>query len=227
MRKQKGKLIVLDGTDGSGKTTQTRLLVARMRKAGHKVKIADFPQYGKKSAGLIENYLTGKYGEADKVDPYIASLFYAVDRYDFSFKLNKWLNVGYHVISNRYVASSMGHQAGKIKDKAKRKKYLKWLYNLEYNLLKVPKPHLNIILHVPADISQKLVDKKSYRNYLKGKKRDQHEGNKKHLQNAEQSYLEVVKTFPRFELIECVKGGEIMSRKEVHGKVWRVVEKIL
>lgn len=224
---KKGKLIVLDGTDGSGKTTQAHLLVNRLRQNGHKVKLADFPQYGHKSAGLIENYLTGQYGEADKVDPYIASLFYALDRYDFSFKLNNWLNAGCHVISNRYVASSMGHQAGKIKNKKQRQKFLRWLDELEYNLLRIPQPDLNIILHVPAEIAQKLVDHKGPRAYLNGQKRDQHEKNRQHLLNAEKSYLEVAKTFPKFQLIECARNGEIMARKEIHGKIWEAIKNIL
>ncbi|HDH07740.1 MAG TPA: thymidylate kinase, partial [Candidatus Moranbacteria bacterium] len=143
-----GKFIVIDGTDGSGKATQTKLLVERLKNDGHDVEIADFPQYGKKSAGLIEKYLNGKYGSAEEVGPYRASIFYACDRYDASFKIRKAVEEGKIVISNRYVTANMGHQGGKIKDPEERKKYFNWLYNLEYETFSIPRPDLNIILHV-------------------------------------------------------------------------------
>ena len=109
---KKGKFIVIDGTDGSGKATQTKLLVKKLRKEKYKVKLADFPQYNKKSAGLVEEYLSGKYGTEKNVGPYVASIFYACDRYDASFKIRKWLKEGNIVISNRYVTANMGHQGG-------------------------------------------------------------------------------------------------------------------
>ena len=91
-RSRRGRFIVIDGTDGSGKATQTKLLAQKLERTGFDVKIADFPQYGQKSAGLIKEYLNGKYGEADTVNPYHASIFFACDRYDASFKIKKWLN---------------------------------------------------------------------------------------------------------------------------------------
>ena len=116
--------IVIDGTDGSGKATQTQLLVEKLKSLGFDVEIADFPQYGQKSAGLVEEYLNGVYGSAQDVGPYRASILYAVDRYAASFKIKKWLEEGKIVVSNRYVSANMGHQAGKIKDYAERDKFL-------------------------------------------------------------------------------------------------------
>ena len=101
MEKYPGKLIVIDGTDGSGKTTQLKLLKERLQNQGYSVKEADFPQYNTKSAGLVEEYLSGKYGSADEVTPYQSSIFYAVDRFDASFQIKKWLKEGYIVLSNR------------------------------------------------------------------------------------------------------------------------------
>ena len=112
MQKQTGKFIVIDGTDGSGKATQTELLVKRLAQAGYEVVMADFPQYGQKSAGLVEHYLNGKYGTALDVGPYRASIFYAADRYDASFQIRQWLKEGKIVISNRYVTANMAHQGG-------------------------------------------------------------------------------------------------------------------
>ena len=215
-----GKFIVIDGTDGSGKGTQTKILIDRLLQSGCKIKMADFPQYDTKSAGLVEEYLNGKYGHAKEVGPYRASIFYAVDRYDASFKIKKWLKNGYTIISNRYVTANMGHQGGKISDPVERKKYLDWLYELEYNLFQIPKPDLNIILHVDAAIAQKLVDNKGKRNYLKGKKRDIHEDDINHLRDAEKVYLEIAKSYPNFTLIECTKNSQILSREKIHEIIW-------
>jgi len=217
---KKGRFIVIDGTDGSGKATQTKLLVARLKKEGHKVEEMDFPQYGKKSAVLVEKYLNGEFGSAQEVGPYRGSIFYACDRYAASFKIRKWLSEGKIVICNRYVTANMGHQGGKIKNKKKRQDYFKWLYNLEYNIFSIPKPDINVILHVDAAVAQKLVDSKEKRAYIKNGKRDIHENDLKHLRDAEKVYLEIAKSFPEFILVECTRNSEIMSKKEISDLVW-------
>lgn len=221
----KGRFIVIDGTDGSGKATQTKLLVAELKTGGYPVEMTDFPQYGTKSAGLIEEYLNGKYGQ---VGPEAASIFYAIDRFDASFKLRQWLKEGKIVISNRYVTANAGHQGGKISDDFDRLKFFKWLDNLEYNIFGIPKPDLNVILHVPAKMAQKLVDKKSSldREYVNGKKRDLHEADIKHLLNAEKVYMEIARLFPNTKLVECVAGGKLLDPQSVHNKVWELVRRI-
>ena len=194
----KGLFIMLEGTDGSGKTTQTTLLVERLEQEGIDVEQISFPQYGSPSATMVEAYLNGNFGSAEEVGPYKASIFYATDRYAASKKIKNWLDAGKVVIANRYVASNMGHQGGKIKNAEKRKEYLDWNYNLEYNIFQIPKPDVNIILHVTPEISQQLVDKKEEREYLKGKKRDIHEDDLNHLRDAEQAYLDIAKTYEEF-----------------------------
>ncbi len=223
--KQRGRFIVIDGTDGSGKATQTNLLVEELKLGGYPVEMTDFPQYGTKSAGLIEEYLNGKYGQ---VGPKAASIFYAIDRFDASFKIREWLKEGKIVISNRYVTANAGHQGGKIPDDIDRLKFFKWLDNLEYNIFGIPKPDLNVILHVPAKIAQKLVDKKSAteRKYANGKKRDLHEADLKHLLNAEKAYLEIARLFPNTKLVECISNGQLLSPQEIHNKVWDLVRRI-
>jgi len=220
MQKTRGKFIVIDGTDGSGKATQTQLLVERLSAAGYGVVMADFPQYGKRSAGLVEQYLNGTYGNAEEVGPYRASIFYAVDRYDASFQIRRWLIEGKIVISNRYVTANMAHQGGKIKDRQKRREYFKWLFQLEYGLFNIPRPDLNIILHVDAAIAQKLVDKKGIRSYLKGEKRDIHEADINHLREAEKVYLEIARSFSDCELVECTAAGRIMPRQKINDLIW-------
>ena len=221
-----GKFIVIDGTDGSGKTTQFNLLVDKLKAQGFAVEVADFPQYNTKSAGLVEEYLSGKYGNADQVTPYQSSIFYAVDRYDASFKIRQWLSEGKIVIANRYVSANMGHQGGKISNPLERKVFFNWLYELEYKLLNIPKPDLSLILHVEAEIAQQLASKRCREDWV-GKTRDIHEENLNHLQSAEQIYLEIAKTFPDFRLIKCTREGEIMDRQEIHDLVWIYTEQIL
>lgn len=217
---------MLEGTDGSGKSAQTELLLNHLKKEKYDVVKISFPQYGMPSATMVELYLNGEFGTAAEVGPYRASIFYAVDRYAASKKIKQWLDDGKIVIANRYVGSNMGHQGGKIKNKTERKKYLDWNYNLEYNIFGIPKPDVNLILHVTPQISQQLVDKKANREYLKGKKRDIHEDDLKHLSDAEQAYIEIAKIYPGFELIECVKDDKIMPPDEIHEKNLELYTKI-
>lgn len=214
-----GKLIVIDGTDGSGKTTQTDFLIERLKKEGHAVETVSFPQYNQKSAGLVEEYLEGKYGKADEVDAKIASIFYAVDRFDASFKMREWLAQGKIVIANRYVSSNLGHQGGKILNSKRREKTLQWLYDLEYKLFKLPKPDISVVLFVPPEISQKMANDRGREDWH-NKKRDVHEEDIAHLKAAAQAYLFICKTFTGFYLINCVEDNQIMSREQIHELVW-------
>lgn len=217
---------MLDGIDGSGKSTQTELLVSHLKKEGYPVEMISFPQYGTKSAGPIEDYLNGLYGSAEEVGPYRASIFYAVDRYAAAPKIRKWLSESKMVIANRYVASNMGHQGGKIKDPVERKKFFEWNDNLEYNIFAIPRPDLNLILHVSAEIAQQLVDKKGERKYVGGIKRDIHEDDLAHLKNAEEAYLEIARSFPNFVLVECVEDNQILPMEVIHEKIWGIIQNL-
>lgn len=226
-----GKLIVFEGLDGSGKSTQSKLLFNRLKSKGLKVCKIDFPQYGKKSAGLVEEYLNGKYGNAKEVGPWVASLFYACDRYDASFLIKKWLKQGSIVISDRYVASNIGHQGGKIKNKKQREKYLKWLHELEYEIFNIPKPDITFILKISPKLSKKMAPKihdsekqKKRKQYLGKKVRDIHEKDIQHLAQALSSYLEAARLFPRdFEIIECISKGKLMPLDKIHEIIWKKV----
>lgn len=232
---KKGKFIVFEGIDGSGKSTQMKLLVKRLEKEGYDVVTIDFPQYGQKSAGPTEEYLNGRYGASLDVGPYRASALFAVDHYDGSFKIKEWLKKGKIVVSDRYFQSNIGHQGGKIKDKKERKKFLKWLYGLELGIFGIPNPDITLILKVPPRVSQVMVgnindEKKKARKklYLGNKKRDLHEKDINHLIDAERSYLEAAKEFPKdFTLVDCMEREELLSPEIIHQKVWKIVNKIL
>jgi dTMP kinase len=225
----RGIFIVLEGTDGSGKGTQAKILYERLEKAGLPVEKISFPQYGGKSAGLVEEYLNGKYGPPNKLNPYAASLFYALDRFDLSAKIREKIENGRIVLADRYVDSNAGHQGGKIKNEKERAEFIAWLYDIEYGILSVPQPDITIILRVPAEIGQKLIIRKEKRDYIAGgKKQDGHEADLGHLQAAENSYLWLVKNYPdKHILIECLNQGRLLSPQEISQKIWKVVEPLL
>ena len=221
----KGKLIVIDGPDGSGKTTQFNLLIEKLKSEGIDYATKDFPQYGKKSAGAVEEYLNGTYGTSKQVGPYRASIFFAVDRYDASFEMRQWLNEGKVVLCNRYVTANMAHQGGKIDDPKVRQGYFEWLKELEFNLFKIPQPDVNIFLSVPAEIGQQLVDKKGHRDYVGGEKRDIHEADLDHLRDTIRVYLELSRILPNAKLIDCAPDNKLMPQEKVHEKIWNIVSK--
>jgi len=225
---KKGKFIVLEGIDGSGKTVQFGRLIKRLKEKKIDFKKIDFPRYGKPSSYFVEQYLNGSYGGWKDVSAYRASLFYALDRFAASSQLKDWLKKGKVVISNRYVGSNLGHQGVKIHNKTGRKQFYQWVNNLEYGILGLPKPDLNIFLHVPAEICFDLVEKKGKREYLGKKTRDIHEQDIKHLKQAEKIFCEVRKLYHKdFFKIECVKGKKLLSRQEISDKIWKAVEKVL
>ncbi len=215
-----GIFISIEGTDGSGKGTQTELLVKRLKDDGKDVEIISFPQYGESSAAVVEDYLHGKFGTAQEVGPYRGSVFYAIDRYAASKKIRAWLDENKIVIANRYVGSNMAHQGGKISDPIEQAKYFAWVYDLEYNIFAIPKPDYNFILHVPAAVAQNLVDQKENRDYLHGKKRDIHEDDLAHLKAAETTYLKIAQKFPEYTIIECAPQGKLQSIEEIHQLIW-------
>jgi dTMP kinase len=226
MENTSGKFIVIDGTDGSGKTTQLNLLKAKLEEEGYAVAVADFPQYNTKSAGLVEEYLSGKYGQADDVDPYKASIFYAVDRYDASQKIKQWLNEGKIVLANRYTSASLGHQGCKIDNPLERKVFFNWLYDLEYKIFEIPRPDLTLILQVEPEISFQLAQDRAREDWI-GKTQDIHENDFEHLKKAEQVYVEIANTLPGFRLIKCTHNGQILSRESIHFLVWLAANQLV
>lgn len=218
----KGKFIVIEGTDGSGKGTQVHLLVKRLKEEGKEVEMVDFPQYDSPSSYFVAKYLRGEYGTAEEVGPYRGSLLYALDRYDKSFDIKKWLQEGKYVIANRYVSANMGHQAGKIDNLQERDTYLEWLDNLEYGMLNIPRPDQTIFLFVPPEIGQKMVDHKNARSYTNGKERDIHEADLEHLHKASQAYFYVAEKYG-WTTLECVKDGVMLSREDIHEKIYKAI----
>ena len=230
MKKNKGTFIVIDGTDGSGKATQVELLTKRLKKEGKTVKTVDFPEYYKNFFGkFIGHCLTEQYYNFSHLHPKIASVLYAADRWESSEEIREWLNKGYIVIANRYVSANQIHQGGKIVNAKKRKDFLEWLDEMEYHVFNIPKPAGVLYLSVPLSVSQRLMkerDKNSSRSY-KGNKKDVHEKDPTHLENARRSALKLVKELNNFVKIDCAPKGEILPREEIHEMVYKQVRKLI
>ena len=230
MKKHKGKLIVIDGTDGSGKTTQVVLLTDRLKKEGYKIKVVDFPEYYKNFFGkFIGHCLSEQYYNWLGVHPKIASVMYAADRWESSEEIRKSIKAGYIVIANRYVSANQIHQGGKIKSAKKRADFMKWLDEMEYEVFKIPRPDLTLYLSLPINIVLQLLkdrdSSKMKREYLK-KKKDVHESDTNFLINSRKSALKLEKEIPNFIKVECSEKGKILSREQIHEKVYEEVEKI-
>ncbi len=227
---RRGKLIVIDGTDGSGKETQTNLLIKHLKKDGHRVKIVDFPDYYSNFFGkFIGHCLSEQYYNFVKVHPKIASVLYAADRFESKDKIDKWLKNGFIIIANRYASANQIHQGGKISNTKKRENFLKWLAEMEYKVFKIPKPDVVLYLSVPIPIVLKLMRGRSNgktRAYLK-KKKDVHEKDTKFLENSRKSALWLAKTQRGWIKIECIKNGKIDTRENIHKEIYKKIKKII
>lgn len=161
--RMKGTLIVLEGIDGSGKETQSALLEKKLRQEKREVMHVSFPDYDSPSSSLVKMYLKGDFGrDPSDVNPYAASLFYAVDRFaSYRMKWKSFYEKGGIIIADRYTTSNMVHQMTKYEDAEKREEFLSWLEKTEYEELELPRPDLVILLDIPLSVSEGLVKKKS------------------------------------------------------------------
>lgn len=215
-RRRIGKLIVVDGGNGSGKTTQGELIINFLKKKQVKAKYFHFPQYYNSFHGkTVARFLNGEFGNIDQVSPYLSSLAYAVDRATAKREMEDFLNKGGYVVSDRYVTSSMAHQGAKFKDGKNKKEFLKWIYELEYKVHKMPKENLVIYLYVPWKIGLELTKTKGDRAYLKGKE-DIAEKDLNHRIQSEKMYLELTKRYKHWVKIDCVKNGKLLPPKMIH-----------
>ena len=219
----RGKIIVIEGTDCSGKETQSKKIIEKFNNCRY----FSFPNYDSPTGKIIGGPYLGKsyicdgwFPEgADAVDSKIASLYYAADRKYNIDKINQMLDDGYNVILDRYVYSNMAHQGGKIKHANERKKMYKWLEQLEFDLLELPKPDVKIFLYVPLEVSMKI--RKNRKEIF-----DQHESNLDHLKHAEQAYLELVDLY-NFIKIDCTIDNKMKSIEEINEEICKYLKKVL
>ena len=218
----RGKLIAIEGIDGSGKRTQVELLTAALRGLGHSVYATGFPQYDSWFGKMVGQFLNGEFGPLESVDPHFSALLYAGDRFEAKSKLETALNNGHIVLVDRYIGSNLAHQTAHV-DAAKRAAFQEWIEHLEYAIYGLPKEDLVLYLRVPAVEAQKLVALKSARSYTSAEK-DILESSLRHLEDAAAMYDALSKR-PNWKTIECFDSKRNQMRpaeeiaKEILGAV--------
>ena len=219
-----GKLIIIEGTDGSGKQTQTELLYKKLKKikGEDKVKKISFPNYESRASEPVKMYLAGEFGKtAESVNAYAASVLYSVDRFaSFKTEWEEFYNNGGIVISDRYTISNMIHQVPKILDKAEREKYLDWLIDLEWRKIGIPKPDVVFFLDIPFEFSQKLMQDRE--NKITGEKeKDIHEKDKNYLRNAYETAKQLSLKYG-WNVISCVSEDKLRTIKDINDEMLKI-----
>ena len=219
-----GKLIVIEGTDGSGKSTQFRALTERLQKDGKAFKTLVFPRYSEPSSALIRMYLGGEFGSSPAdVNAYAASAFYAVDRYaSYKQDWGQWYEDGGLIVSDRYTTSNAVHQASKEQGQAQ-EEFLKWLYEFEYDKLGLPRPDLTIYLDVPTDFTEKLLRS---REAATNTSADIHEQDTAYLATCRLTGRAAAKYYG-WTVVNCVQDGNMRSIEDIHEEIYRYVRQCL
>ena len=217
----KGKLIVIEGTDGTGKATQAELLIQYLKKNRIRVKYYDFPQYHHNFFGdMVARFLRGEYGTFHQSSPYLVSLPYALDRATVGKEMRTWLAGGGWIVCNRYVSSHLAHQTAKLSTSKERSAFIRWEECLEYTVLGVPKEDRVICLNVPTAIASRLIHQKTKRSYLKTRGKDLAERDLKHQKVASDMYVLLAKRLKHWRLIKCVDHkGKLLPIASIHEKV--------
>lgn len=212
-----GKLIVIEGTDGSGKSTQFRMLTQRLQNENKPFQRLVFPQYSEESSALIRMYLGGQFGSSPSdVNAYAASTFYAVDRYASYKKVwGQWYENGGLVVSDRYTTSNAVHQASKEPD-GKKEVFLKWLYELEYDHMGLPKPDLVIYLDVPTDFTETMLRSREASTNTKA---DIHESDMQYLATCREMG-KLAAGYYGWTVISCVENGKMRTIEDIHNEIY-------
>jgi len=223
-----GKLFAIEGTDGSGKQTQFNKLCERLKADGVDFRTISFPNYDSPTSTLVKMYLAGDFGKnAKDVNAYIASTFYAADRYA-TFKLEKldeYYNNGGIILADRYTTANMVHQTGKIADPAERQKFLDWLLDFEFNLYGLPAPTRVFFLNMPTEYALELM-KNRENKITHGKEKDIHERDASHLKDSYDAACSLVEKYDWCE-VKCVKDNQIRTIDDIHEEIYQEVKKYL
>ena len=219
-------LVNIEGIDGSGKGTQAARLQARLVAQGCRTQLVSFPRYRETNFGhKVADFLNGRFGQLNEVNPFLASLLYAGDR----FESKAWLTdaIEHHdvVIFDRYVASNMAHQASKL-DGAERAELIAWIQQLEFGVYELPRPDLSVLLDIPPQVAQQLIARKAPRDYTE-QAADLQESDSTHLERTRQVYLELARTQPGWKRVSCVQEGQLRTADEIEAEIWGLVQPLL
>ena len=227
MQQTKPLYLVIEGIDGAGKETQTRLLKEYLKSLGKKVVTQSFPNYGTDGCKPVQMYLDGKLSKtANEVNAYQSSVLFAVDRFCTMTQLNKTIDNDSVVVFDRYVSSNMLHQGGKIHNDAELEKFLKWLEEFEFEVMKIPRPDKIFFLSVPPEISMKLIAER--KNLKSMTEKDIQESDENHLKNAFETGTKISKMFG-WEVIDCVdhEKNYIRSKEDISKEIQAKVNALL
>ena len=222
--------IVIEGLDGAGKSTQIELLSKYFKSKNKSVEYLHFPTYNSEIfGGLISDFLSGKFGELSCVNPYLVALLFAGDRFNMSQKIQKHLDEGTNVIADRYVYSNIAFQGAKLNSKKEQAEICEWIFKMEYEYFKIPKPDLNIFLNVPLEFTKKTLEKrreKNDREYLKGNQ-DIHEANIEFQAKVLKMYKLAIQKYPDFKKIDCYDANnKIFTPEKISEKIIKLICKL-
>lgn len=226
--RRRGRFLVIDGTDGSGKATQIQLLADRLHTNGCKVQLEDFPQYGNNAhTQLITQMLDGVFGPIQGLNPYLASVPYAFDRATATKRIQTALQRGTIVIANRFTSANLIHQAAKLDNPVHRLRFEKWVEEFEHGVLGSPKPDAVVFLDVPPEISQRLLEKREKSVGVERRKRDRSEKDIPHQAAAYKQAVRLATRRPDWHRIFCAKDGVLLTPQAVAERVWPIVRPLL
>lgn len=222
----KGKLIVIEGNDCSGKETQAKLLIEKLNDAGYETFTMAFPRYDTPTGKIVGGPLLGKpqigesfFEDPAQVPPKVAGLYYSADRLYHTPEIKRNLEEGKIVILDRYTISNMGHQGGKMSTKEERKEIFEFYDKLEFDMLGLVRPDGVILLHMPFENAKELMSKRD-------EKKDRVEEDNEYLKHAERAYLEM-KDLYGFNYVPCVKDGKIRSIEDINEDVYKIAKEII
>ncbi len=221
--RSQGKLIVFEGGDGSGKGTQSKLLIEYLNSRNIPYAYLDFPQYDSFYGKIVAQFLRGEFGNLDEVSPYLAALTFALDRYAVKEDILNKLNEGNVIVANRYVTSNIAHQGSKFTNDTERNTFIKWVEDLEYGYHGLPHEDLVIYLRMPSDISADLTRQKGERSYL-GDKTDIQEEDENYRTVTHDMYTALAERSDHWIIIDCMKHGTIRSKEDIHTEVIEVLQ---
>jgi dTMP kinase len=222
----RGKLIAIEGIDGSGKRTQLELLTLTLKARGHSVYSTGFPKYDSWFGKMVGKFLNGDFGPLESVDPRFSAMLYAGDRFEAKFKLEAALDSGQILLVDRYIASNLAHQTARVPP-AKRSEFLQWIEHLEYEIYGLPRENLILYLRVPPREAQRLVAMKSARSYTSAQ-RDLQEASLRHLEDAAEMYDSLSRSTP-WATIQCFDATHDTMREpeEIAIEVLAAIEGVL
>jgi len=220
-KKRRGRLIAIEGTDASGKKTQTELLVKKLRKEKIKCVTFSFPDYSSKYGKVIRNLLDGKVGDIKDIDPYFFANLYAEDRKLVRQKIEKALQKGIFVICDRYVMANLYH-VPKFKSRLDQKKFIKWEKFTEYRKNKMPKEDITFLLYAPIEVKRKLILSRQKKQNREDS--DINERNTRFLDEVQKVFLREARFNSKWKIIDCSKGEDMLLKEEISDKIFSYVK---